>query len=247
VLTGTPCAIPAKRRAAQQAIVRRALTGAERARATALRSRIALLSRAIVGRRKAIAICTAVSGVGQTVPQTTLPPPALAPGTGSTGPVVVPISLADVVTSRALDLGPHLHGGSLPPSLSALELVSLNDRVCRGVDVICVGLDRALLDAQLKTAMNSGLLGLALGNLGALNLSGLLTQVGALLDSGNVSGLIAVERIDDTHLRLRAVGPLAQLGSLESVPNTIVGQIELVGVIRCPPATVGGLPRACAS
>jgi hypothetical protein len=113
--------------------------------------------------------------------------------------------------------------------------------------VICVGLDRALLDAQLKTAMNSGLLGLALGNLGALNLNGLLTQVGALLDSGNVSGLIAVERIDDLRLRLRAVGPLAQLGSLESVPDTIVGQIELVGVIRCPPATVGGLPRACAA
>jgi hypothetical protein len=250
-LTGTVCAIPAKDRAAQQRMMRRALQGAERARPAALRGRIALLSKALVARRKAILTCTRAAGIPavvQTIPTpANLPPPSLPPGTGSRGPVIVPISLADIVKSRTLDLTAQLGGGTLPPGLSPLELATLNDRACRGVDVICVGVDRVLLDAELKDLMNTSLLGLALGNLGTLNLNGLLTQVSSVLDSGQVGGLIGVERVDDTHLRLVPAGPLAQLQTVESVPETIVGQIELVGVVRCPPATVNGAPRACAS
>ena len=248
-LTGTACAIPAAQRAAQQRMVRRALQGAVKARPAALRARIALLSKALVARRKAIAVCTRAANtpaVVQTVPAN-LPPPSLPPGTGSRGPVIVPISLADIVKSPTLDLTAQLGGGTLPPGLSPLELSTLNDRTCRGVDVICVGIDRVLLDAELKELMNANVLGLALGNLGALNVNGLLTQVSSLLDSGDVGGLIGVERVDDTHLRLTPAGPLAELQTVESVPTTIVGQIELVGVVRCPPATVNGAPRACAS
>jgi len=248
-LPGTVCAIPATSRAAQQQMVRRALRGAERARPAALRGRIALLSKALVARRKAVAACTRAAStpaVVQTAPQN-LPPPSLPPGTGSRGPVVIPISLADIVKSPVLDLTAQLGGGSLPPGLSPLELSTLNDRSCRGVDVICVGIDRDLLNAELQDLMNANVLGLALGNLGTLNLNGLLTQVGALLDSGDVGGLIGVQRIDGTHLQLTPAGPLAQLANLDSVPDTIVGQIELVGVVRCPPATVNGAPRACAS
>jgi hypothetical protein len=249
-LTGTVCAIPAGNRVAQQRMVRRALQGAERARPAALRGRIALLSRALVARRKAIVACTraaATPAVVQTLPPANLPPPTLPPGTGSRGPVIIPISLADIVKSRTLDLTTQLGGGTLPPGLSPLELATLNDRACRGIDVICVGLDRVLLDAELKSLMNTSLVGLALGNLGTLNLSGLLTQVSSLLDTGEVGGLIGVERVDDTHLRLVPAGPLAQLQMVATVPETIVGQIELVGVVRCPPATVNGAPRACAA
>jgi hypothetical protein len=231
------------------ALLRRATTGAARASASSLRTRTVLLGRAVRARQATLSRCAggsngAVPGVAARIPT---PPPAQGPGTGKSGPVIVPISLANIVHGDALDLTSVLGDARLPAALQPLQLQALNDRACRGVASICLGLDRPLLDAQLEELMNRNALGLALGNVGTLNLSGLLTQVDTLLGGDSASGLIAVERVDDRHLRLRPLGPLAELATVPDVPQVAVGQIEIAGVIGCPPAVAGGLPRACVS
>jgi hypothetical protein len=231
------------------ALLRRTTTGAARASTKSLRTRTVLLGRAVRGRQATLSLCAGASGgaVPGATARTTTPPPAQGPGTGRLGPVIVPISLANIVHGDSLDLTSVLGDARLPATLQPLQLQALNDRACRGVASICLGLDRPLLDAQLRALMDRNALGLALGNVGSLNLSGLLTQVDTLLGGASASGLIAVERVDDRHLRLRPLGPLAELATLPDVPQVAVGQIEVAGVIGCPPATAGGLPRACVS
>jgi hypothetical protein len=245
-----PCRRTPARRAADAALLRRATARAARASAASLRTRAAVLRRAVARRRAGVGCAPASQAPPPAGVQTAgppVPPPAQPPGTGPSGPLILPISLANIVHAETLDLTPALGGARLPATLPPLKLSTLNDRGCRGVNVICVGLDRSLLDAQLQDLMNANLLGVALANVASLDLSGLLTQVDSLLGSGDASGLIAVERVDDSHLRLQPMGPLARLTAVAAIPDVVVGQIQLVGVIRCPPAEAGGLPRVCVS
>jgi hypothetical protein len=240
------CARTRAARAADTALLRRATAGAGKASAGALKARAALLRRAIA-RRRAAACAQRAQDPPAAAPTTRAPPPSQPPGTGRSGPVIVGISLAGIVRGETLDLAPSIGDARLPASLAPRELSGLNDRSCRGAQVICIGLDRALLQAELQDLVNRNTLELVLGNVLTLNLSGLLTQIDTLLGGGGLSELIAVERVDDRRLRLRPLGPLARLATLEDIQHAIVGQIEVAGVIRCPPAEVGGLPRACVS
>jgi hypothetical protein len=173
------------------------------------------------------------------------PPPPTAPGVGRAGPAVVPVTLAEIVNGQDIDLSGVLGEFQLPAQLGTLEPAQLEDRVCRGVAVICLGLDRPLVNEQLKDLVNRNLVGLALRNLTSGELEGLLTQLTTLLDQGDLSQLISVQRVDDRVLRLAPAGPLAQISGLPDVPDLVVGRLQVVGVLRCPPATVGGLPRVC--
>jgi len=229
------------------ALLRRATRGALKARARGLRVRAALVQRAIKGRRLALRRCATAPVPSGAVQATPAPAPSATPGTGAAGPAIVAISLANIVHGDTLDLTAALGDARLPAALVPLQLTALNDRDCRGVAAICLGLDRTLLDAELQDVMNANAVALALGNVGTLNLAGLLGQVDSLLGAGDLSALVAVERVDDHHLRLRPVGPLTQLATIPDVPTAVVGQIEVAGLITCPPAQAGGLPRACVS
>ena len=172
-------------------------------------------------------------------------PPTTPPGVGGAGPAVVPIRLAELVNGTSLDLSGVLGEFQLPPQLGTLELEQLEDRVCRGVAVICLGLDRPLLNEQLKDLVNRNQVTLALRNLGAGDLGAVLTQLATLLDQGDLSQLISVQRVGDRTMRLAPVGPLGQISGLPDVPDVVVGRLQIVGVIRCPPAAIEGLPRVC--
>jgi subtilisin family serine protease len=174
-----------------------------------------------------------------------VPPPAASPGVGRGGPAVVPIRLDQLVDGEDIDLSAVLGEFQLPPKLGILELGRLEDRTCRGVAVICLGLDRPLLNERLQDLVNRNLLTLALRNLGAADLAAILTQLTTLLDQGDLSQLVSVQRVDDRTLRLAPVGTLARVSGLPDVSDAVVGQLQVVGVIRCPPAAVEGLPRVC--
>jgi hypothetical protein len=238
---GCPEAQPLRRRAAP--LRQRAVRFAAFAHASTLATRRKRLARSVQLLRAAARRCT----------RPAIPPglPPLAPlpgvggGVGRGGPVVVPIRLADVVDGRVIDLSQHLGEFQLPARLAPLTMEALDDRSCRGVAAVCLGLDRAALDRELRDLVNRNLVELALRNLSALNLRGLLTQIDTLVAGGMLGGLISVQRVGDRQVKLVSSGALGELSGLPGVPDVVVGRIQLVGVIRCPPAEVGGLPRVC--
>jgi hypothetical protein len=157
---------------------------------------------------------------------------------------VVPLTLANLVNGDDIDLSAALGESQLPADLGLLDLVRLDDRACRGVAVVCLGIDRPLLNKELRRLIKANQAGLALRNLGALNLPGVGAQVDAN-GKDDLTQLISVQRVDDRVLRLAPVGPLAELSGIPGIPDVVVGRFQAVGVQRCPPAEADGLPRVC--
>jgi hypothetical protein len=249
--TRPACASTRGERARARSLRGRAIRDAGAATPAGLRARATLLRRAVAILRRASRVCerppavppAPVAGVAS-VPEP-LPPAPMPPGTGPGGPATVPLTLATLLNGEALDLTEQLEGFQLPATLGALELGQLDDRSCRGVGAICLGLDRPVLNDQMRELINRNGVLLALRNLTTLNLAGLLTQVDLLLDQGDLATLIRVERVDDRVLRLTPIGALAELAGLPDVPDVVVGRLQVAGVFQCPPAEVGGLPRVC--
>jgi hypothetical protein len=216
-----------------------------------LRARAGLAARAVATARSAGRLCARVAQADRADPAAGIsnvepaPPPAASPGVGSAGPAVVPLTLAALVNGQDIDLSGVLGEFQLPAQLGTLELARLDDRVCRGVAVICLGLDRTLLNEQLKDLVNRNQLTLTLRNLTSGTLEGVLTQLTTLLDKGDLTQLISVQRVDDRTLRLAPAGPLSQISGLPDIPDIEIGRLQVVGVLRCPPAQVDGLPRVC--
>jgi hypothetical protein len=245
------CASTRADRARARSLRGRAIRDAGAAGPAGLRARATLLRRAVAILRRAPRVCVRppaappapVAGIAS-VPAS-LPPVPMPPGTGPGGPATIPLTLASLLKGDVFDLTEQLGGFQLPAALGALGLGQLDDRSCRGVAAICLGLDRPVLNEQMRDLINRNGVTLALGNLTALNLPGLLTQVDLLLDQGDLATLIRVERLDDRVLRLTPIGALAELAGLPDVPDVVVGRLQVAGVFRCPPAEVGGLPRVC--
>lgn len=243
------CGPPDAARRAAAALRARALRGAARAGVRELRARVALARRAAGLLRRATRGCAAQ--VAEPPPEVLTPPaplppaPPLPPGVGPGGPAVLALTLADLVNGAVLDLTPVLGDSQLPPQIGAVGLDRLDDRACRGIAVICVGLDRPLLNDELRELMNRNGVELALRNLGSLNLAGVLTQLDAAFAGGDPAALISIQRLDDRSLQLTPVGAIAELRGLSNVPAVVVGRLQAVGVLRCPPAEAGGLPVVC--
>ena len=243
-------ACPVGRESARRAahLHARAMRAARAPSARLLRERAALAARAVTVLRSAHRLCARVAQTEPAVDVTTaepVPPPAPAPGVGSAGPAVMPVTLAGLVNGQDIDLSGVLGDFQLPAQLGALELERLEERVCRGIAVICLGLDRPLLNEQLKDLVNRNQLTLALRNLASGEVQGILVQLTTLLDQGDLSQLISVQRVGDRVLRLAPLGPLARISGLPDIPDVAVGRLQVAGVLRCQPATVRGLPRVC--
>jgi uncharacterized protein YkwD len=211
----------------------RAVRGARRSTAPALRARIRLISRALVGLGGAAQRCAAAAS-----PPAPAAPPTVASAPAAPVPASVPISLDHVVNGETLDLTAALGPLVLPPAVTPLELSALEGPACLAPGAICLGLDRGLLDASLHEAVNRNGVELGLENLLSLNLGGLLNQVASLLGAGALDTNLRVERVGDRELVLGLLGPLEELTGAPDVPDVIVGRLQVI----VPPAA----PRALA-
>jgi uncharacterized protein YkwD len=223
------CATPA--RADARSLRTRALRGARRADAASLRTRIRLISRALVGLGATVQRCAAAASS----PSPAAPAPAVASAPAAPITATVPISLESVVNGEPLDLTEALGPLVLPPALTPLDLGALAGPACLAPGAICLGLDRALLDASLHDVVNRNVIELGLENLVSLNLGGLLNQVASLLGAGDLDVNVGVERAGDREIVLGLLGPLGELTGAADVPDVIVGRLQAVVPIVVPP------------
>lgn len=223
----------------EAALRRRALEGAATAPADGLMARLGLLGTGARRLQRAIDTCAP-----------TPPPPApdpvvtvLAPAPGA--PAVTALRLSQIIAGEPIPLGSPLAGRLLDDAVGAVDLAELDGPKCQVAGRTCLGLDRQLLDASLRTLVTENLLAVTLGNLLGLDLLGLVTGGGSLLGSGSLTQYVSVERLDDQTLRVVPSGPLAGLVGLPNVPDVVVGQIQVVPEL--PPAAAPPRPRPVAA
>jgi hypothetical protein len=148
-------------------------------------------------------------------------------GAGGTGGLVSTLSalrLTDVLGGSSLDLSPLLGAVPLPASLVPVPLDALAGPGCQKAGTTCVGIDGAtLVGAVTNTLGLNSLLASLLG----INTGTLLGQVNAAVAGGDLSGILAITRIDAHTIRLVPRGPLALLASLAVVPSTVVGRVQV--------------------
>lgn len=221
----------------------RAMTRASRASVRSLRLRNALMSQGLVRLSRVAQRCAVAST--PSVPPLPAPAPELVPSPGpgpAPGPLPIPIptnpspettlragiSLQNVVNGDTLDVSQTLGASTLPGSLPLSDLSELGNSACTRRGAVCLGVDRALLSAKLRELMNANLLVLLLRNIASVHVSSILTQITSLISAGDLSSLIAVQRVGDRALRLVPIGPLAQLTGLPEVPVAEVAQLQVV-------------------
>jgi uncharacterized protein YkwD len=160
-------------------------------------------------------------------------------------PAALPITLADVLAGAVLDASAALGPMVLPQRLEVVDLADLAGGRCARTGGVCVGFDRALLDASLKSLLRRDVLEVLVADVAALDLEALLVHLQAVLGRGDLGGLVAVEGVGERGLRLRLTGPLAALAGAAGVPAVVVGRLQVVpeppAPIPPPPPPVSGV------
>ena len=207
-----PSAAVDRRVAARQRVL--ALRGSSIHRSLAnLRLRRARIAAAVVRLGRAARTCATTPGVTATA--TALPGP-----TAGTGLVMLP----DLLGGVTLNVGPLTQGLPLG-DLKLVDVSQLTSLLCTSPGVSCVGIDAADLLAGAHQLLGANLVASLLN----LDLPATLSTLQALLGAGDLNGLLRVERVSDTVLRLVPVGPLAALAALPGAAAVPVGLIDLVG------------------
>jgi hypothetical protein len=140
----------------------------------------------------------------------------------------VPVTVLNIVDGDTLDLSQMLGGLELPGAVPARDVNGLDNAPCTAVGFVCLGLDRAALNAALRAVMSQNLLVLLLRNLGNLDLAAITSSLGALLGAGDYAALITVQRVGPRLLRLVPTGPVAQLAGLPDIPATPIGRVQVI-------------------
>lgn len=154
-------------------------------------------------------------------------------GGGTTTPGVPGLvtSLADITIGQVLGgaqlkLTNLLGGLPLPTGLVPVALSKLEEPVCVAANTVCVGID----GTALLGAVNSTLgLNTVLANLLGINVNGLLAQVTNAVNTGDLTTILSVVRVNADTIRVVPVGALAQLTQLGIIPSSVIGRI---GVTR---------------
>ena len=128
----------------------------------------------------------------QVVGATALPGP-----TAGTGLVMLP----DLLGGVSLNVGPLTQGLPLG-DLKLVDVSQLTSLLCTSPGVSCVGIDAADLLAGAHQLLGANLVASLLN----LDLPATLSSLQALLGAGDLNGLLRVERVSDTVLRLVADG-----------------------------------------
>lgn len=176
-----------------------------------LRLRRVRIAAAVVRLGRAARSC-ATSGITATA--TALPGP-----TAGTGLVVLP----DLLGGVTLDVGPLTQGLPLG-DIKLVDAGQLTSLLCTSPGVSCVGIDAADLLAGAHQLLGANLVASLLN----LDLPATLASLRALLGAGDLDGLLRVDRLSDTVIRLVPIGPLAALAALPGAPAVPVGLIDLV-------------------
>lgn len=181
-----------------------------------LQVRRARMAAAVVRLARAAKVCATAPTATATATSNAVPGP-----TAGTAAVLLP----DLLGGVSLSVGNLTGGLPLGELVTLVDVDQLAGPICTSPGVSCVGIDTAALDAALARVTNAALL----SDLLDLDLGGTLGSVTALLDAGRLSGLIGVERVSDTVIRLVPLGPLAELTMLPAIPAVPVGAIDLTG------------------
>jgi uncharacterized protein YkwD len=161
-------------------------------------------------------------------------PPAAPSAPVPGGPALASIALAQVVAGATIDVSAALGPRVLPNRIVPVDLAALGGPACRAAGAICLGLDRTLLEQVLRQVVDLNRLTLTLRNLFKPTSGTVLDATLPLLAAGDLGASIGVERVGERSLRLVLLGRLASLAGLPSLPQAVVGQLQVV-----PDARVG--------
>lgn len=142
-----------------------------------------------------------------------------APGGGGATSITLDLPIRTILDGLPIDLTAVLNGGVLPQVIQLVPSTGLTDPVCSTVGTACIGVNPATLSSVLTTV-----------TAGVPLVGGLVTQVVGALTGGNLSGILTVQRVSDTVVRIVPAGPLATvralLGSLAGAPTTAVAILK---------------------
>jgi hypothetical protein len=133
------------------------------------------------------------------------------------------VRLPDVFTGAAIDLSDILGAVPLGDVIRIVDIGELGGVLCSATGVTCIGIDGALLTGAVQQLLANNLVASLLN----LDVPGVLASLAGLLNAGDLTSLIGVQRISDTVLRLVPLGPLALLSGLPAVPDLPIGAIGI--------------------